>query len=97
MQGGTFIQKRLGHVNGGTLPGIARVLFEREPQNGDFLAADRIKQGLHDFCRESGLLIFVHVDNLLPVGRHFRQVQAFAYVDQIQDVLLKTAPAETDK
>lgn len=97
VQGGPFIQERLGHVNGWTLPGVAGVLFECETQNRDLLATDGVEQRLDNFSGESGLLILVHVNDLLPVCRHFRKVEALAYVNQIQDVLLETAPAETDK
>lgn len=97
VQGGAFAQQSFGYVYGGTFPGVSRVLLEGESQECDVLTAYGVVERLNHFGGEPRLLEVVHVDDLLPVGSNFGQVQAFADVDEVQDVLLETTPAKTGK
>jgi len=40
--------------------------------------------------------VFVHLNDLAPVGSNLRQVQALAQVDQVQDILLETRSTKTN-
>lgn len=96
MQIGALFEQMPGHVNSRWFSSVARVFLERKSKHGNVLAGDGIKHGLHNALTETRFLVLVHVDNLLPIRRHLGQIERFAYVHQVENILLETAATETN-
>lgn len=62
-----------------------------------YLAGDGLEEGVNDVLGETPLLVLVHVNNLAPVSGNLGQVQAFAEVDKVENILLETRSTETDR
>lgn len=62
MAGGRRVD--LAHVNGGRLSGVAGVLLECEPQDGDLLAGYGVEHSIDDTLHKPLLLVVVDGHNL---------------------------------
>eukprot|EP00760_Papus_ankaliazontas_P012579 PhM_4_TR15406/c0_g1_i1/m.8621 len=92
-----LLQQGVAHEDGRGLARVAGVLLERKAEDGDGLAGDGVKHRLHDLLGEAAALVVVDVDNLVPVVRHFGQIEALAQIHQVEDIFLETRPAEADR
>ncbi len=86
----------LAHVDGGRLARISRVLLKREAEYGDPFSVQRVEEALGDAVGETLLLVVVDAQHLEPVFGTLAQVERFANVNQVVDVLLEAAAAEAD-
>ena len=92
-----FFQQVSGHINGWRLARVTCVLFEGKPQNTYMLVRNSIEHGLDDALSKTPLLIFVHINHLLPVSCYTGQIERFTNVDQIKNILLKAAASKSNR
>lgn len=97
VQFGTFFQQCLAHGECGRFACVAGVLLECESEDRDAFVGHSVEQTLDDLLRETHLLVFIHIDDLLPVRGHLGQIQTLTDVHQIKNVFLEAAAAKSDR
>ncbi len=94
---GVLPEEVAADMDGGGFAGVVGVLFEGEAKDGDALAIDRVEEGTDDFFHKARLLPIVEMNDLPPVFRDMGEMEGFAEVNEIEQVLLETRAAKTDR
>ena len=82
-------------IPGGRLARIAGIRLEREAEHRDLLVRKRVEHRLEEPRNDALLLVVVHLDDARPVFRRGVEPESLAEIDEVQDVLLEAAAAET--
>ena len=93
---GAILQEHVAYGDRRSLSYISCILLEGESQNGDLLLGDCIEKGGYGFPSKGLLLVFIHVDNLLPILSYLVQTLGLADVDEVEDVLLEARSTKSD-
>ena len=68
------------------MPRTAIAVLEGESQNGDLALGDCLEKRGHDFSQQRLALVFMHIDNLLPMLSYLVLTLGLADVDEVEDV-----------
>ena len=77
------------------IPRVPCVFLESKSKKCNFLVCHCVKKTVHNSVCKSSTLIFVHSNNLIPVGRNLREIEGLAKVHKIQYVFLEATPTKT--
>ncbi len=78
--------------DGGGFTCVVGVFLERESENGDALAGDRVEEFANDARGEAMLLPVVDLHDAFPIISDFRKAEMAAEVNEVEDVLWKQEP-----
>ena len=77
------------------IPRVPCVFLESKSKECNFLVCHCVKKTVHNSVCKSSTLIFIHSNNLIPVGRNLREIEGLAKVHKIQYVFLEATPTKT--
>jgi len=93
---GTLFEEGTGDGEGGAFARVGGVGFEGGAEEGDALAGEGVEHCGDHLGGEARLLVFIHFDDLLPVGGDFGQALLVTDVDEVEDVFFEAGAAKAD-